>query len=195
MTDGNIEFWRGWLATHGKRAAARMVDADLKAYCYDGLSATMRNRLRFAERNDYTSRVLSVQEFNQRVDEVWQIRCSTPERQGLPMRPAYMNKPNPLPDLEYNTIYGCFTPDDVLVAYIIGQYTRWLAAASTIIGHYKHIGNSGVMVKVWFEFMTDVIQRGSRYVVYSKWTDGTDGLRAWKRSVGLQEIDLSGEQL
>jgi hypothetical protein len=196
MTDGNLSYWADWLPKHGNLAAARRVDADLDNYLFNGLSQTARNRVRFAWRNGFESRIFTVEEYNERLDEIYAIRSSTPVRQGNPMRESYLRRPIALEYRDYNTLYGCFNPDGVLVAYIIGQYTRWLAAASTIIGHADYIGNTGAMYQVWFEFIKDVIGRGDlRYIVYSKWTDGKDGLREWKHSVGLSCMDISNEIL
>lgn len=164
-------------------------------YKYDVLNATARNLYNRCTRLGYVSRLVSWEERNTLLDDIHAINTSAPMRQGRPMSKSYQERPvafgtgAPACDLHRSELIGCFAPDGRLVAYITAGHCGTLSASSQIIGHADHLKN-GIMYQVWTIFVVRCINLGQQAVVYSRWSDGTDGLRIWKRSVGLKPIIL-----
>lgn len=183
--------WRYWdNYTRDKRESAVLIPSP------DHLSpmnATARNRYRYSLKSGYQSRVISWGERSNYLDDIYAINTSLSERQGRPMGPDYVNYPLPYSDSQqchchYSLFLGCIK-DDHLVGYISGSFCGELSAASQILGHADHLA-SGCMLNLWVKFVEESYQRGIKAVVYSRWSDGTDGLKYWKYSVGLKPMML-----
>ncbi len=172
------KFWSKWL------------ESDIPVAILDRkMNATASNRLRYAIRNGYTAREISWLERNQFLNDIHAINTSIDVRQGARMRDNYLKYPERSNEADkkcpnhYATFIGCFK-DGKMVAYIATNFCGRLAAASQILGHGDHLKN-GCMLVVWREFVRLCDERGIKSVVYSRWKDGTDGLKYWKHSVGM----------
>ena len=84
----------------------------------------------------------------------------------------------------YTRFIGCFYQGKC-VAYISAHFCGKLAAASQILGHAEYLKN-GIMLSVWMEFVAQCFAKGVEKIVYSRWKDGTNGLKYWKHSVGMK---------
>lgn len=168
-------------------------------YYLKGLNATARNRYRFSCKAGYTSRLLTWEERDAYLDDIYRINTSADVRQGRPMSDSYKSCVRSFTTAQnecavHNTRFiGCFDKNGICVAYVSAHFCGKLAAASQILGHAKHLKN-GIMLNVWMEFIGECFTRGIEKVVYSRWKDGTDGLKYWKHSVGMKP-EILKEQL
>jgi len=193
----SILFWERWLA-RGSSPIAMLLLKDYSNsddYFMKGYNQTARNRLRYSENKGYYCRIISTEERNERLDELHEINNSLESRQGLPMREESKKYPKKAEDsknicnLHFNRLYGAFTADDKWVGYVSGVFCGELAAASQILGHGDYMKDD-FMILLWFFFVKDIMENitNVKYVIYSLWLDGTEGLRTWKKSVGLRPI-------
>ena len=184
----DVVFWANWLK----------VDSPIALYgITPGLSptahynATARNRTRHAARAGYYCRVIPWSEYNDHLEDIWKINLSAPQRQGRPMSEGYTVKPTPQTApthecrLHNSRWHGVFAPDGKLVGYINGNRCGDLAAASQILGHADHL-HAGCMLLLWAHWVQWCADQGVGHILYSRWSDGTDGLRHWKHSVGMR---------
>lgn len=186
-------FWRDYLPKYDNLALLDLSPFNtVEEYIAQCFNPTARNRWRYsnkyyvtmpAERNDY-------------LQQIHEINTSKQTRQGKPMRQHYLELPKPTtPDLcvqHNNHFFICYTLNEWKpVAYINAQLCGDLIAITQIMGHAEHLKHD-VMLNLWGHVMgffiqvNDTFNARRRTVVYSRWTDGTDGLRHWKYSVGLK---------
>jgi len=196
-----VIFWEKWLNSSLPIALIDLtLYKDAEDYFKRGFNQTARNRTRYAERKGYTCRVMDVKERNARLDEIYVINTSKDVRQGNSMRQNYIDYPQPIVepnescDLHFRKWFGVFTPDNTWVGYIVGVFAGELAAAGQILGgqipgHNVQV-KDGFMWLLWKFFVEDVISHNIqvKYIIYSRWGDGTEGLRYWKHSVGLNPV-------
>lgn len=129
---------------------------------------------------------------HERVDEVFAINTSMPDRQGRPMSKGYHERPSetPLPayacDRHAIHTYGVVDDSDVLVAYLWMYRAGDLALVSSILGHAEHLDN-GVMYLLMAGAIGQELERGPGLLVYNRHDSGTDGLRFYKERCGLEE--------
>lgn len=129
---------------------------------------------------------------DERVDELYEINTSTPERQGRPMSAGYQSKPNLSPDPVYPCLrhavrrYGVEHEDGTLVAYLWLYRAGQLALVSQILGHARHLENE-IMYLLWAGGVDCESAEPDGYIVYNRHDSGTDGLRFYKERVGLEE--------
>lgn len=192
--------WSEYCEQHGDSAVLNLTTEHLH-----GWNATARNRLRHSQRLGYFSREIDWAERTNYLEDIHQINVSKAFRQRKPMGDYYLEFPKEITgrktcEHHYGTFIGCFgtrkgTEDDTrLVAYITTNFCGEIAAASQILGHGDLL-KDGIMLNVWATFVDICILRGVKYIVYSRWNDGWNGLKYWKRSVGmrpeaLQEIPI-----
>lgn len=182
-------FWSKWLQSNNQAAVLELDGRDPYKY----FNATAANRYRFGLKNGYCASELSWGDRNLLLQEIHEVNTSLLVRQGREMKQNYKDFPLPVTlDLQcsdhYATFIGCFHRGR-LVAYITTNFCGDLAAASQILGHGEHLKN-GCMLVLWAEFIRICHERRIRVIVYSRWSDGTDGLKYWKRSVGMKPVIL-----
>lgn len=158
-------------------------------------SATKRSTLRQSIKRGYMSREITWAMRDAYLQDIFNINTSKQIRQGKPLSDHYQEQPKPITgrktcDHHYGTFIGCFGSDGHLRAYITTNFCGDLAAASQIMGHGDHL-HDGIMVNIWHEFVRLSIERGIKVIVYSRWDDGFDGLKSWKRSVGMRSETLT----
>lgn len=184
------QFWSEWLRSTDRPAAVLQLDGrDPVKY----FNATAANRYRYATKHGYSAYEISWTQRNEFLDDIHAVNTSLSIRQGVPMRQSYLDPPAQSSDSKqcphhYATFIAAFK-DNSLVGYISTNFCGHLAAASQIIGHGDHLKN-GLMLVLWHEFVKKCQDRNCQTVVYSRWKDGTDGLRYWKHSVGMSPSPL-----
>lgn len=156
-------------------------------------SSTARNRLRYSQKMHYSSREITWTERTNYLDDIHAINISKSIRQGKPIAESYLAYPKYITgrktcDEHYSTFIGCFK-DGKLYAYIATNFCGDLVAASQIMGHGDFL-NDGIMLNLWHEFVKVCIERKIKLIIYSRWDDGFDGLRFWKKSVGMKPETL-----
>jgi hypothetical protein len=190
--------WHQYLQSDEPSAVLDLTPfADMTVYLHRGLNATARNRYNYSYKNGYESRMLTWEERTQYLHNIHAINTSAKARQGKPMSAGYHAFPRAFTTAQNECaahlarFIGCFK-DGICVAYISAHFCGKLAAASQILGHAEHLKN-GIMLSVWMEFVAHCFERGIEKIVYSRWKDGTDGLKYWKHSVGMKEEILKEE--
>lgn len=178
-------FWHEWLKSDIPVATLRLDGRPPVKY----FNATAANRYRFGLKAGYFASELSWADRNEYLEDIHAINTSLGERQGRPMKESYLEFPKASSvdqpcRVHYPTFIGCFK-DKKLIAYISTNFCGQMAAASQILGHGDHLEN-GCMLVLWAEFIRSCQERKIDAVVYSRWTDGTDGLKYWKHSVGMK---------
>lgn len=177
-------FWSEWLKSNNHAAVLELDGRAPVKY----FNATAANRYRFGLKSGYAAVQISWEERDEFLEDIYQINTSLEIRQGRPMKENYTQYPSRVSQGKFcnnhhATFIGCFH-NNVLVAYISTNFCGELAAASQIIGHKDHLKN-GCMIVLWAEFIRVCQERMIKIIVYSRWSDGSDGLRYWKHSVGM----------
>lgn len=178
------QFWSEWLKSDSPTSVLPLIGMEPVKY----FNATAANRYRFGLKSNYLAYPISWEERNNYLDDIYEINTSLSERQGRPMRENYVERPSVSRETlicsdHHAKFIGCFK-DGKLIAYISANFCGDLAASSQIIGHGEHLKN-GCMLVLWGEFIRLCQEKIIRIIVYSRWSDGTDGLRYWKHSVGM----------
>lgn len=182
LRDGNydrmavapIETLQEWMAAH-KTARKRAARATIRGYKFVHV------------------------EPHRRVEEIYSINTSMPERQGRPMTPGYQMRPSYTPDQKFPCRrhavrrYGVEDWTGDLVAYLWLYRAGELALVSQILGHREHLENE-VMYLLWAG-MVDCESKlePEGFIVYNRWDSGQDGLRFFKERVGLTETPVLWE--
>jgi hypothetical protein len=154
------------------------------------MSANKRNELRRSIKYGYSSREITWTERTNYLSDIHAINTSKHMRQNKAMGEEYLKFPKEVTggktcEHHYGTFIGCFDKDGRLRAYITTNFCGEMAAASQILGHGEYLRDH-IMVNIWHEFVRICIERGIKYIVYSRWDDGWEGLRLWKKSVGMR---------
>ncbi len=143
----------------------------------------VRHTRRRAQRLGYTVRKFRFQDHQR---ELVAINTSAPMRQGKKMTQSYLRRDFTLPCSNWQTPYGVFTADGVLVGYILLAEQGEVGTLDRILGHADHLAN-GVMYLLTTEVIGDLIREGPRrYCFYDMWFGASDGLRMFKRRLGFK---------
>ena len=171
--------------------AAMQIPVDMDEWASE--HRTARKRAARAERRGYTFHVVRREEHT---DELYEINTSAERRQGRPMSASYLKRYeySPLPEYpcERHQVrtYGVKSPEGRLVAYLWLYVAAQLRLCSSIIGHAAHLGNE-VMYLLFRGMLAAESERDpDGFVMYHRWTNGTDGLRFYKERVGLREMEV-----
>lgn len=156
--------------------------------------------LRRARREGYT-----VREFGGtfRNPEIEAVNTSKTVRQGRAMAADYGRKlvatpgdndaPRPRKCAQhYRTMYGTFSKDDVLVAYISFIRSGPLGILSRILAH-ADFWRDGTMHACVGHTLTAAHADGVDYVLYGAWGDGQGGLKDFKRRWGFEPMRMTME--
>lgn len=203
-----IAHWRSWLIrafsgatvsgdteydTRVSVPAAAMLEVPDNNYSYqDRIGSKGRNMVRKTERLGYTFHQFR---FNQHRDAIFQINTSKDVRSGGPMRAAYREYPNPIPEnpmacTQHQKVWiGGFDSEGVLKAYCALALVNELAVIDSILGHADALPD-GVM-----NGLVAHIVRYCRDLGFVRWINYLSmntytGLAAHKRSVGFLERPL-----
>lgn len=182
--------WSEYMKTQTESAVAEIDELTIERSVMEWFSPTKRNLFRQSSRKGYQSYELSWPERTPYLQDIFEINTSKSIRQGKSLEEAYKQRPVEITggktcEHHYGTFIGCFAPSGKLVAYITTNFCGELAAASQIIGRAEYL-RDGIMVNIWHEFVRICIDRGIKAIVYSRWEDGFEGLKAWKKSVGMR---------
>ena len=163
----------------------------LDDYIQKAFNATSRNLYRRALRAGVCAREIMMDERNQRLDELYEINTSASVRQNKPMSEGYLKRPEPMSEPvqcpnHYTKWLGVFDGNGKWVGYHVGYYCGNFSATSSILGHSGYL-NQNVMLVLWAEFIRQCMNNGIRYASYYLMNSGTEGLKHWKRSVGLHD--------
>lgn len=169
--------------------------SSVEEYIQKGMNATARNRYRYSVKNNYESRLADLQMRNFYLPDIHQINISKEERQGREMSKSYKDFPQAFTteescDQHYSKWILCYDCHGTAVAYITINFCGEMAGASQILGHADYL-NDGVMLNAWVEFVRVCMEKKIKYIIYSRWSDGLQGLQYWKHSVGMQPITIS----
>ena len=186
-------FWEGFINANAGGIA--MVDLSVfnsfDEYIQKAFNATARNLYRRALRAGVCAREVTMDERNQRLDELFEINTSAETRQGKPMSEGYLKRPEPMTESKqcpnhYTKWLGVFDGNGKWVGYHVGHYCGNFSATSTILGHAGYLKDN-IMLVLWGEFIRQCMGNGIRFASYYLMNSGTDGLKHWKRSVGLHD--------
>lgn len=186
------KYWQEYCRDPKHSAVRDLSTADIQSI-YWRFNHTKRSSYNTSVKKGYLSREVSWSERTKYLDDIHAVNISKSVRQGREMSDAYVEYPKVYSDdrpceIHYSFFVGCFL-DDKLLAYVGANVCGDLAAASQILGHGEHLQN-GIMLNVWYEFMRACLRRGIKVAVYSRWSDGLDGLKSWKTSVGMHSCQL-----
>jgi hypothetical protein len=178
------------LAGYARGAAIMPIPDSLDEYVAE--HRTMRRRSSRAIRLGYSFDEIDRGEY---VGDIYDINTSTPERQGRPMGPGYLEQPtygdNPIEcPLHHVYTYGVLEPAGRLVAYLWLYRSGDLAMVSSILGHRDHL-DAGIMYLLFEAALTRQWLVGPGTVFYNLWNSGTEGLRFYKTRIGLREGNIA----
>lgn len=155
----------------------------------------MRRRVRRAQRQGYEHAEIDRRDY---VDDIFAINTSMEERQGRPMKQAYLEKRSygRLPDFSCPRhqlkTYGV-QRDGTLYAYTWMYQVGEMCVFSTILGHGDHL-EAGIMSLLIVESLRDIVpQAGTRYAMYNLHGSGGDGLRYFKEKLGFASYRVHWE--
>lgn len=171
------------------------LEARLRGYS-KGFSVRSANKAR--------SKGFTVAEFewNDFLQDIFEINTSLSERNGKPMSPSYLRLPHELRNrgkAEANPCrfhwiknFGVFSEDGKLVAYVRLKRQTDFLIYTTILGHGEYL-IEGVMYLLHHEILAFVaLQKDLRdcLLVYSAFNSGGDGLKQWKRRGLFEEFSI-----
>lgn len=157
-------------------------------------NATAKNRLNHALKNGYVDFDCNWQAWNLHRNDIFAINTSAKERQGNPMKPAYLEFPP-----EKNIINTCkhhqyrlimVRHENTVLAYAITHIAGELMNISTILGHADYLKDS-IMLPLMHRIQQVAVEENVKAVTYYLWDSGTAGLQYHKHSVGFQPCYLS----
>ena len=179
-------FWKEYLPPETQLSILDLTAIRSREDYYRIMNPTARNRYRYASKKYSTF----VTHRNNLLSEIHEINTSARVRQNKPMRDHYLAFPEPTsPEtcLDHYTVFlGCFShAEHKLVAYCMLQFCGELSAITQILGHAEYLRDD-IMLNLFEAAVNRALEAKSKCMVYSRWTDGTDGLRHWKYSVGFK---------
>ena len=190
--------WKKFISGHSGIATIDLNGyLNFDDYIARGYSSTARNLWRRTYREGYYSRVITMEERNDRLKEIDEINQSKAHRQGREMSAGYRTPAQAYTgartcEHHYGEWFGGFNQDGKLIAYINGNFCGEMSASSQILGHWDYL-KSGIMYQLWGSFIRESFERKMRYVIYHLMDSGTPGLQLWKRAVGLKPTSLQFE--
>lgn len=172
--------------------------SDFDDYFVKCFSSKIRYKYRKVFEDGYKCRVLSINERNARLNELFEINTSADERQGK-MNEKYFQYPEEITqnncNYHFHKYYGAFSPDDIWIGYIQVDFCGEWANLIYILGHQKYMDEykrGSFMLALWVCMVKDIIENHSRvkYIQYHLMNVGTPGLQEWKAKVGLQAATI-----
>jgi hypothetical protein len=133
------------------------------------------------------------------------VNRSMETRSGGPMRESYLRSAAELAQdpgadeqlcpVHFDHWWGCFDPEDQLLAYIRLRRNGNYALYAQILGHGSFL-NAGVVYALHFAILEWILQadsaaaEGIDHLVYAAWVSGGEGLQRWKRGTLFAPTDL-----
>lgn len=185
------KYWHEYTQTLTQSAVFDITNVD-EFNVIKSFNETKRNTHRQSVKKGYHSRQISWDERTKYLQDIHDINTSKSVRQNKPMSDSYSVYPKAESNRQdcrnhFATFLGCFGSDRKMYAYIATNVCGEMCAASQIIGHGEYL-NDGIMVNIWAQFVKVCKQSGIKYIVYSRWKDGVDGLKSWKTAVGMKPM-------
>lgn len=150
-----------------------------------------RNMIQKSLRNGYSANVIN---YNDYIDDIYEVNISKPIRQNKPMKEGYVKKPIMVKrinfcNLHFIKYYGIFI-NLKLVAYANISFMNNTAIINQLLGHGEHL-KFGIMNNIINYIVKDCIEnhKNIRYINYLTLSGCSKGLRMFKKSVGFEEID------
>lgn len=180
------QFWNNYIQKYDNIACVILSEKT-------SLNSTGRNLRNKAIKLGYTCKYISYEERNNLLNDIYEINISSINRQGKRMKESYLEYPKEMSDnttcnKHYSLWYGVFK-DSKMVGYIVGAYCGNMVAFSMILGHADYL-KDGIMYLLSNHVMNTSYNLGCRYCLYSRWSDGTDGLRTFKHNLGFKITNL-----
>ncbi len=151
-------------------------------------SALMRRKVRHAIKLGYE---FAPFEFDECIDDVYEINTSKAERQGRPMTQSYRERPGARgrsPEQacrrHRNGWFGVFR-EGKLLAYTNIPQCGEMMLFSTILGHGDHMDDGIMYLLIWETVKLHHERSGTSYAVYYLMDSGTEGLQFFKRKMGF----------
>ena len=156
-----------------------------------------RAEYRKAIKEGYYTKVLSVEEMNNRRDELFAINTSTDKRQGK-MSEEYSKYPEEIKELtcpyHFQKTYAVFAPDDTWIGYIYPRFCGDVVRTYRILGHAKYMGKINFMILLMFHTVKNLIENypEAKYFIYHLMNVGSQGLQDWKKNAGFKPTRFVG---
>ncbi len=148
----------------------------------------MRQKVRRAVKLGYE---FAAFEFDEYLDDVYEINTSKGERQGRPMTQAYRERPQPRgrsaeqPCPRHRTGWFGVFREGKLFAYAKVPQCGEMMLFSMILGHGDHMEDGLMNLLVYEAVKWHREQAGTSYAVYFLHDSGTTGLQFFKRKMGF----------
>lgn len=188
-----LDKWGKWCLNHEPHPLALMSIS--KRYKTDFIDGKSRNMINKAKRNyQYTAF-----NYNDYLDDIFDINTSTPMRQGKVMTPAYLSHPKPI-EVPYELCVtthdyvwlGGFTPTGTLRVYCALAIVGEIGIYNTIIGHAQDKSNGAVNGLI--DYTVEYLRYYNPKVKVLNYLDMQNcgiGLHNFKKSVGFSSIKAS----
>lgn len=172
----------------GKRMALITVSDDY----FQSLSAKSKNMVRKAKKRGY---VYHGFDYNNYLQDIYEINISKPKRQGRPMTENYMTYPTPI----HSKFHGCSShkyfhvggfKDGKMYAYCAVAVVNELAIINTILGHADAL-TDGIMNGMINYLVRICYADGIKYLNYLTMENSSESLQAFKRHVGFESYAVS----
>lgn len=157
-------------------------------------SQVARSNANWAWRLGYRHQLIDRADYE---DDLYELRSSSPERQGRAMPDAYMERqaygrdePPRCPHHGY-TVHGIVDDGGKLVAYAQMMRCGQIVRVNTILGHHDYLEDR----VVWLLFMEMIpwhVKRGARFALYYTHGSGVDGgLQYFKERLGFKPTEAT----
>lgn len=173
--------------------------------CFDDYFGTMISKKRRAEyrkaiNNGFYTRYLTVEERNNRRDELFAINTSSEIRQGGVMKeefvkyPDYIKIENNCP-FHYQAIFGVFNNEGKWIGYIKPRFCGEIVRTYKLLGHSGFFNRSNFMQLLMLDFIKDIFENHNdiKWLFYHFMYVGTEGLQDWKKNMGFIPTIFNGE--
>jgi hypothetical protein len=193
-----VLFWEKWLAK-GSSPVAMILLKNYQSpddYFRSTYNQILQDNLRYSKDKGYYCKVMSIDERNNRLNELYEINAGVIIQQEVSKKenhlkyPVKVEKLKDVCDLHFSQLYGVFTSEDKWVGYISADFCGQLGAALQVIVHEGYKEDNFIDL-LWYFFVKDIMENIPKvqFVICGLWLDGrTEELRSWKWSVGLHPI-------
>lgn len=166
---------------------------DTQDYFDRTFSSRRRNEIRRTVKEGFYNKRLNIAEFNCYKNEIYQIHVSKSVRQGE-MKTEFSEFPvdEPIFVCNYHNYlyYGSFNKEGLLVGYIKIAICGGFADCIRLFGHGLQMNKFDFMRNLWIFMIEDIMINFKQigYICYDVMDTGGEGLRSWKKSVGLKPV-------
>jgi hypothetical protein len=172
----------------GRRMALIKVSDDY----FESLDAKSRNMVRKAKKRGY---VYHGFDYNNHLQDMYEINTSKPERQGKPMTDAYTTYPTPI----HSEFQGCHMhkyfrvggfKNGKMYVYCAVAVVNELAIINTILGHADALTDGIMNGLISYLVQACRVIYGAKYLNYLSMESSGESLQAFKRSVGFESYQV-----